>query len=303
MAKKPRPSLAELDEKIKKGQKELSDFEARQTARKAEGPKLDKPANSNVKAPKPTKSGRANAPHDARKIWNDTIRRGKSAAGTATNTAGKAGTAAAETASSRAASWGLEGLKMAGRVGGVYVDMIANAKPTNSGEREWLATRDRVTAMRRKTPETKGIIYGATPKLPDKTGGKSTAQKPRKQIYDRVPGSAPEAPRDDRASSGFTPSAATGPNKFESSANNPLNQARAARDQVQKAFSKMQSNSTGAAPAGSTSDSGYSKGSSKDANVGTSQMSGETKQRGSVRTLQTRYQRDSGLAMDTRKRK
>jgi hypothetical protein len=43
--------------------------------------------------------------------------------------------------------------------------------------------------------------------------------------------------------------------------------------------------------------------SSVNPNVGTSKMQGETKQRGAVRTLQTRYQRDSGLAMDSRKRK
>jgi hypothetical protein len=38
-------------------------------------------------------------------------------------------------------------------------------------------------------------------------------------------------------------------------------------------------------------------------NVGTSTMQGESKQRGGVRTLQTRYQRDNALAMETRKRK
>lgn len=34
-----------------------------------------------------------------------------------------------------------EGLKLAGRAGGVYVDMIANAKPLNAGEKEWIADK------------------------------------------------------------------------------------------------------------------------------------------------------------------
>lgn len=34
-----------------------------------------------------------------------------------------------------------EGAKIAGKVGGVYVDMIANAKPLNQGEKEWIADK------------------------------------------------------------------------------------------------------------------------------------------------------------------
>ena len=63
------------------------------------------------------------------------------------------------------------------------------------------------------------------------------------------------------------------------------------------------SHGAGSYPSATVSPASAPPQSAKNPGVGTQNMTGKTTQRGGVRTLQTRYQRDSGLAMDSRKKK
>lgn len=281
----------------------------------ASGPKMDKPANSNVKKPKSPitfkDKPKTGTPFSDAQKKASTVKKPVSTATTAPKETPKPTSQAKSPAETRRsimrdrstprpardmkpgslrakalseaeslAGKGVRlGLKTAARLAGVAnigVDMIANAQPTNLGENEWL--KNKGPLMPGNSPSTFGKRNpaGASPKPASKPSSSSTYSG-----YGTFNNPMPAAPKKGPGTSYPAPSAA--------------------------------------APS-STSDSKFKKGSYTELAF---KPTGDTKQRGAVTTtqsaaptpatsaapaaprkpLQTRFQRDSGLAMDSRKRK
>lgn len=300
-------------------------------------PKLDKPANGNSPKPKSvkpspitfdekpgrfTKAGQSgpkappqkaattkpiktNAPQDARKIWDSQARKGakpkpssvtfgekpQGASNRFTSKLGqKAAKPAAKAASTAASTVGRSlgvgvkvGIKALGAVA-LPLDMIASAKPAGLGsdkpEGPLMKGNSSVGGGRRKAAGTPFAEAAKSPKMQ----GSMTA------VPNKGPGTS--YPKPAKASS--TPSLGYG------TFNTPATMPKATGSESvgpKKTPSHGGGGFPSAAPAASTSSPGFSKGSTK---APAYVAPGPATKRGGV---ETRYNRDSGLAMDSRKRK
>lgn len=192
---------------------------------------------------------------------------------------------AAESTASKAVRVASPYLKTAGKLMGranIAVDMIANAQPTNQGESEWL---------KNKGPLMKGNKKYNAPIGPDKHA-RAGGARPSPSIGSNKTLTGPGgASSNTSMGMSFNGGTATGAKAMGMSFNG------------------------GAAPASSTSDSKYKKGSytelaykptgTAEKRVGGKVTSTTTQaQSGTPASrMQSRYQRDSGLAMDSRKKK
>jgi hypothetical protein len=269
------------------------------------GPKAQPP-----KAPagKPQKT---NAPHDAKKIWDSQARKGakpksspitfddKPKAGNrftsklgekAAKPAAKAASTTASTVSRTLGTGAKVGIKLLGAAA-LPLDMIANAKPAGEGSDKPIGK-----PMRGNRAANGGGGMSFSPKLPS---GKPAKAAPLNlgsmtKVESKGPGSS--YPNPGKA-------AKANPNLGYGNFNPVMPKATGSESVGAKAPSHGGGGyPAGKAPSASVAPSSSAPQSSKAPGVGTSGMNGTATQRGGVRTLQTRYERDD-IDMNSRKRK
>ena len=279
--------------------------QAGQKGPKAQPPKAQAPAG------KPQK---VNAPHDARKIWDSQARKGAKPKSSpisfddkpkptnrftsklgekAAKPAAKAASTTASTVSRTLGTGAKVGVKLLGAAA-LPLDMIANAKPAGEGSDKPIGK-----PMRGNRAANGGAGMSFSPKLPSGKPAKPAKAAPLNlgsmtKVESKGPGSS--YPNPGKA-------AKANPNLGYGNFNPTMPKATGSESVGAKAPSHGGGGyPAGKAPSASVAPSSSAPQSAKNPGVGTDNMTGESKQRGGVRTLQTRYERDD-LAMNSRKKR
>lgn len=262
----------------KKASSPFSD-KLRQGPKASSGPKMSKPANSNAK-PKPSVTFKDKPA--SKTPFTDKLGKGSKAASTAAKTE--------SIALKVATTGGRMAMKTAARIGGALalpLDMVVNAQPAGEGS-------DKPSGPLMKGNKGAGELRkkgaGTYTKPYDKPAGKSGFN-----TFGKAQKAYAETPLRIRAAQGKAGTLA------------PSLPSASGSEGIGGSGPRRGYQAPSAAPATTSGDPKFSKGSAKNPGAGTANMTGTTEKRGAVSTLltgglQSKTQRD-GLAMDQRKRK